>query len=144
MDKVINEHGEHRHQARAEFQTRWNVRKRYLFSSILLASAIAAGGFYYLESPNYQRRAVPRSAAYDLGFANAALAGCSFRPGLALDQLAEAVQADAHGVVHEEIRVGFADFAELLEDDGPSSACKQAEGIFGPDAEMRPGVLLPR
>lgn len=123
----------------------------------MLAAAIAAAGIYYVgahDAPKARHsqpaslqsdhaKFAARSPAYLFGFANAALGGCRFIPGAALDQLAAAVEAGAQGVVPEEVSAGFADFHGLQQASGTAGACRIAEQLFGPHAQARPGVLLP-
>lgn len=148
MHKLIPRQGEHRAHLSPRTQSRWMTRGRYHVIGGSLATVIAAAGLYYarphVDPGNEILHEADRSAAYQFGFANAALAGCSFSPGAALDQLAAAVQADSQGIVPEEIKTGFVDFHNLLEKSGMTAACSRAEGIFGPAAQARPGVLLPR
>lgn len=125
----------------------------------VMATAIAVAGLYYVRThepqhlgtvhPVEQRdptylRFVDRSAAYHFGFANAALAGCPFSPGDALDQLASRVEHSRQGVIPDDVKAGFAEFQKLQQASGAVSACQIAEELFGPSAEPRPGVLLPR
>lgn len=123
----------------------------------LLAAALTAAGLYYLVGPDrpqavdarrpalhfHEDGIASRSPGYLFGFANAALAGCGFKPGAALDRLSEAIRTDEEGVVPDDLKAGFTHFHNLQQARGVAGACEIAERLFGPHAGARPGVLLP-
>lgn len=103
------------------------------------AQSPAGGGSHYGDAP-----LASRSPAYLFGFANAALAGCDFNAGAALDRLAAAVESGDRGVVPDELKAGFAEFQSLSEKRGTAAACTLAKRILGPHAPAWAGVLSPR
>lgn len=125
------------------------ARGKYTVVGALLAAAIAGVGLYHVQADFRSQtvntnEAASQSPAYQFGFAHAALAGCDFAPGAELDQLVAAVQANAHGILSDDVKTGFGDFQELQQAHGTADACRRAERYFGPRARLRPGVLMPR
>ena len=84
------------------------------------------------------------SPGYLFGFAHAALAGCNVEPGSHFPGLETTVTARADGAVSDDVKRGFAAFAEIAGSKGAESACGQAELLLGTGSKVNPNVLMPR
>lgn len=85
-----------------------------------------------------------QDAAYQFGFAHAALAACPLVTGAGMASLKSSVQARADGTLPDGVKAGFAAFHELMSANGVDGACAHAEHHFGAGAALRANVLIPR
>lgn len=131
------------------------MRQRHPIIAVIIAAAAVAGGLIYyfaggepsatLDHARVEGQSLTgRSAAYQFGFANAALSGCKFEPGNRLDELSAAIERHPQGIVPDDLKAGFADFERLQQVSGPADVCSLAEDLFGPRGYMRSGILQPR
>lgn len=130
------------------------MKQRYPIIGAVIAAAVTGGLIYYStdnqpsaaddRTPLGGHNLTSRSAAYQFGFVHAAMSGCSFKPGETLDEFSALVERNAEGIVPDDLKAGFTEFARLLEADGASGACSLAEQLFGPRGDLRPGILKPR
>ena len=115
---------------------------------MLTAGALAAAWIVSQRIPDLSRpdtlSDLGHSPAYLFGFAHAALTGCNVEAGTGFPGLEAKVGSRADGAVPDDVKRGFAAFAEIAGSKGADSAGRHAEFLFGAGSRINPNVLMPR